>query len=235
MRKLFILMAGAAFIMLTVPAFAQQAGPALVHVNGEHTIKVAPDEAEIHVMVSSENKDMQEAKKANDAIISKAIAYLKQQKIEEKNIRSTRISLYPFKEYVKDKKPEQQYRAQQSITFKLQEVERVAGLLSGLTDLGVNNIQGVDFKSSRMDEIKSEARVKAVQNAKEKAESYAGALDQKIGKAYQITDESVDTGAPRPMAMARMAMDEAAYGEEEPVAPGEISVEAKVTVSFYLE
>src|SRR5690606_25499108 len=111
-------------------AFAQE--KSLVNVNGEHIIKVQPDEAEVNFMISTNHKNLQEAKRSNDAIVSKAISYLKKQQISEKDIRTTRVNINPYNEYVKDKKPSPLFSAQQSITFKLRDLDKLAGLLSGL-------------------------------------------------------------------------------------------------------
>lgn len=209
--------------------------PALVSVNGEHTIKVAPDEAEVSFMVSTKLKDPREAQRTNEAIVAKALAYLKEQGLPSNEVRTTRISLYPYTEYVNDKERRNLYMAQQSVTFKLTDLDKLAGILSGLVGQGVNNIQNVEFKVSNIKELRAEARVKAVQNARSKAESLAEALGQKIGKAYQITDNSSDNGGPQPYMYRGVALEAKTADASASIAPGEISVEAQVHARFYLD
>lgn len=204
----------------------------MVTVGGEHTIKVAPDEAEVNFMVSTMLKEAPETQKANDAIVAKALTYLAKQGIAKEDIRTTRLSLNPYTEYVSDKERRQLYRAQQAVTFRVEDLDKLAGILSGLVDLGVNNIENVEFKASNMKELQAKARAEAVLDAKAKARTLAEALGQKVGKAYQITDNTSDNGSPRPM-MYRMeakAADSAAT-----IAPGEIEVKAEVIVRFYLD
>ncbi|HYH55300.1 MAG TPA: SIMPL domain-containing protein [Anseongella sp.] len=210
---------------------AQQSspGPALVTVTGQHIIKAAPDEAEVNFMVSTKLKDPKEAQKANDAVMAKALAYLKKQYIAEKDIRTTRLSLHPYTEYVSDKERKELYMAQQSVSFRLENLDQLSGILSGLVDLGVNNIENVQFKVSNMEELSAQARAKAVLDARAKAENLAGALGQKVGKAYQIND--MPNNGPQPM-MYRM--EAKAADSAESIAPGEISIEAGVMVSFLL-
>ena len=233
MKTLLFTAATAAFAAFSTVSTAQQApAPALVTVGGEHTIKVAPDEAEVSFMVSTKLKEAPEVQKANDAIVAKVLAYLAKQGIEKSEIRTTRVSLNPYTEYVSDKERKQLYMAQQAVTFRLEELDKLSGILSGLVDLGVNNIENVEFKASNMKELQSEARAKAVMDAKAKAETLAEALGQKVGKAYQINDQTSDNDQPRPM-MYRMeakAADSAAS-----IAPGEISIKAQVIVQFYLQ
>jgi len=228
MKKIFAIL----LMIATIPvAFAQERS--LVNVTGEHKIMVEPDEAEVNFMISTNHKNLQDAKKTNDAIASKAISYLKRQNISEKDIRTTRVNVNPYDEYVKDQKSIPMFRAQQSINVKLKDLDKLASLLSGLVDLGVNNIQNVEFKSSKIEEIQNTARAQAMLNAKQKATILAQALGQSIGAAYSVNDNtSNNNGSPRPMAMYKAAM---ADSTQEPIATGEIEVIANVTVGFLLK
>lgn len=219
--------------MIATASFVSAQEKSLVNVNGEHIIMVKPDQAEVSFMVSTKHKNLQQAKKENDETISKAIKYLKKQKIEDKDIRTTRVSVNPYDEYVKDEKPNPMFSAQQAITFELKDLDKLATLISGLVDLGVNNIQNVQFKSSKMEDIQNEARVKAMLDAKQKATILAKALGQSIGAAYSINDNtSTNNGSPRPM-MYKAAM--AADSSQEAIATGEIEVIARVSVGFLLK
>src|SRR3546814_17181829 len=87
---------------IAVGAKAQQSSePALVTVNGAHTIKVAPDEAEVRFTVSSKLKEAPEAQKANDEIVAKVLASLSTQGIETSDIRPTRVRLHPYRSEVR--------------------------------------------------------------------------------------------------------------------------------------
>jgi uncharacterized protein YggE len=105
-----------------------------------------------------------------------------------------------------------------------------------LNDAGVNSIQGVEFKSSKMEEYERDARKKAMLNAKQKAEDYVSVLGQKIGKALLISDNSqVNYPQPRYKGVM-MAMAESADGSaRESLAIGEIEINATVNVSFILD
>src|SRR3546814_684341 len=176
---------------IAVGAKAQQSSePALVTVNGEHTIKVAPDEAEVRFTVSSKLKEAPEAQKANDAIVAKVLAYLSKQGIDKSDIRTTRVSLHPYTEYVKDKESKQLYMVQQAITFRVEDLDKLAGLLSGLVDLGVNNIDHVDFKASNMKEFQKKARAEAVLDAKEKAEILAARSEEHTSELQSLMRNS---------------------------------------------
>jgi len=105
----------------------------------------------------------------------------------------------------------------------------------GLNDAGVNTIQGVEFKSSKMEEYEKEARKKAMLNAKQKAADYVSVLGQKVGKALLITDNS-QVYIPQPMYKGGMMAMAADGGQtRETLAVGEIEVNTNVSVTFALE
>jgi uncharacterized protein YggE len=104
--------------------------------------------------------------------------------------------------------------------------------MMGLVDNGINNIDNVEFKSSKIEEYKSEARKLAMKDAKHKAEDYVSVLNQKIGKAMLIND-STQTYYPQPMFKADMMVAAAAeMAPKETISVGQIEVTATVSVTF---
>ena len=77
----------------------------------------------------------------------------------------------------------------------------------------------------------------AIQNAKAKAEDFVSVLNQKVGKAMKISDNSQAYNPPRPMyEMKAMAMADGGGGSpRETLATGEIELVVNVSVSFVLE
>lgn len=232
MKKIFITLT---FIALITSAFSQENQQSLVNVSGEHSIKVEPDGATVNIMISTENLDLQTAKNKNDKIVSKAISFLKKEQVEDKDMRTTHVNIQPYNEYVKDKKPTQMFRAQQSITFKVKNLANLPDLLSGLVELEVNNIQSVQFTSSKVKALQDEARTQAMLDAKRKAIILAEAINQKIGGAFAIHDNtSSGNNPPSPVYRSYKAADMLS-NEQAPIAEGEIEITASVQVSFLLK
>ncbi|MGB7841917.1 MAG: SIMPL domain-containing protein, partial [Salinimicrobium sp.] len=94
-----------------------------------------------------------------------------------------------------------------------------------------NRIDGIQFQSSKRETLESQARKKAILDAKQKAEEYAQALGQEIGKAHAINE--LNSGEFPPMYRA-MEMKAADTAEAQTMAPGEIEVTVKVNVGFFL-
>lgn len=202
-----------------------------IAVSGEGKIKVTPDQAVITVGTENTGNDAADVKTKNDVTIDAVVKYIKKMKIAATDYQTQRVSLYKSYDYQKKKNT---YTASQNIIITLKDLSKYDELIMGLVDSGVNVIHGVDFKSSKVTEYESQARIKAVQNAKAKAADYASALNQKVGKALLVSDNSM-TNYPRPI-YAAMKMDaESAAPARETLAIGEIEVIANVTISFAIE
>lgn len=107
--------------------------------------------------------------------------------------------------------------------------------MMGITDTGITNINGVEFKSSKIEQYQTEARKKAMLDAKQKALDYTSVLNQKVGKAILISDNS-QTYYPQPMYRAGLMKADSAGAEvKETLAIGEIEVTANVQVAFVLD
>jgi len=200
-----------------------------ISVAGEGKITVTPDRADVTIGVENVGADATEVKKKNDAVIDAVIKYLKSIKLPTEDYQTQRVNLY--KNYDSDKK-KYSFTASQTIVIHLKDLSKYDTMMMGLVDAGVNNIQGVQFKTSKIAQYESEARIKAVADAKLKANDYAGALNQKVGKAIVVTDNSQTYYPPMMRAMKFEASDSAM--PKETLAIGEITVTANVNISFEL-
>lgn len=218
-------------MMIAGAANAQQTPIPQVTVQGEGIIKVKPDMATITIGVNNEGNDAKEVKKENDKATDAVIKYLKKAGIDAKDYQTERV--YLNRNYDYDKK-KYYYKASQTISVKLKDLSKYDDLITGLTEAGVNNIQGVNFESSEQKKYEVQARIEAMLDAKKKAEDYASAIGQSIGAAMMINESGSSYTPPVRMAMA-MSAEMDTMGSRETLAVGEIEVRAKVTVGFALK
>jgi uncharacterized protein YggE len=99
---------------------------------------------------------------------------------------------------------------------------------------GVNNIYGVTYQTSKLKQLKEEARTLAVLDAKDKAVKLAAPLGAEIARPYSIQENAGYEG-PRPMMQMAMMKSEAADSAAPTIAFGEIKVTSSVSVSFELK
>ena len=205
-----------------------------ISVSGEGKIKVTPDEAIITVAVENTGKEAAEVKKKNDEIVDKVLKLIKQRGIPTADYQTQRVNLYKNYDFNTKK---YNYVANQTISIHLKDLTKYDKLMMDLVDSGINSIQGVEFKSSKIKEFERDARKKAMVDAKQKAEDYVSVLvGQKVGKALVISDNSY-TNYPRPVYASMKSVDVAyeQMPEKETLAIGEIEIISNVSVSFVLE
>jgi hypothetical protein len=181
--------------------------------------------------VETKGTNATDVKKQNDATIEKVLQFITKFKVPKSDVQTQSISLNPQYDYEKKKR---NYNATQTIEILLKNITQYDGFMEGLVDAGINKINGIEFKTSKLIEYQSEARKLAMKEAKSKAEDYVSVLGQKVGKAISITDNTQNY-YPQPMyAIKTMAMDQEVTPRET-LAIGEINITATVNVSFLLE
>ena len=137
-----------------------------ISVTGEGKVKVTPDQAVVTVGFQNSGKDAKEVKTLNDEVVDKVIKFLKKSGIPSTDYKTNNVSLNKSYDYEKKKYT---FMANQTLSITLKDLSKYDEIMMGLNDAGVNTIQGVEFKSSKMEEIEREARKKTMNNDKQKA------------------------------------------------------------------
>lgn len=203
----------------------------MINVSGEGKVKVIPDQASISISIETKGTKADDVKKENDKKMDAILKFIKKSAIAKEDFQTQRVSLNPNYDYEKKK---YNYVATQTVVILLKDLSKYDALMEGLIDAGVNRVDNVVFKSSNMVQLQSDARKLAMKDAKAKAEDYVSVLNQKVGKAITISDNS-QVYYPQPVmyAMKTMAISDSA--PRETLAAGEIEITANVSVSFILE
>jgi len=223
MRKTIIIIA-----LITTGIITAQTQPKpSVEVVGEATVYVVPDQVTVSVRVENTGANAKEVKLKNDRIVGEVLQFVKGMGITEKYIKTQYIRLSKNYEYTSKTF---NFVANQSISIKLVDLKDYEPLMNGLLVTGINRIDGISFSSSQIETLRSEARKKAVENAKLKAREYASVLGQSIGKAIYIS-EFQKTISPNSMLRNTITMD---AETQQTLAPGEMQVSVRVNVSFVL-
>jgi len=232
MKKTFIILFTALATMSQAQEFVKPMP--LISVNGEGKVKVTPDQAFISVSVETKGSNATDVKKQNDIAVEKVIQFIKKSKLPKEDVQTKRVSLNPQYDYDKKK---YNYVATQTIEILMKDLNLYDGVMEGLVDSGINRINTVEFRSSKLEIHQAEARKLAMKDAKAKAEDYVSVLGQKAGKAFTINDNT-QVDYPRPMMYEmKSAMADGAgnAAPRETLAIGEINITANVSVSFNLE
>jgi uncharacterized protein YggE len=210
---------------IIVAPFAQ-AADRLVTVSGEATVNVAPDTAVIRVGVTSTAKSAREASDANSKQMTAVLAAIKDAGIAARDIQTSRLSLQP--QYDPNRSGTARllgFQATNQITVNVRDIDKLAGIIDQAIAAGANEMSGLEFVVSQQSKLLDQARDEAIADARRKADLYAKAAGARLGPVTSISEEG---SAPPPRLMQAMRAGAA------PVAPGEQTLRAVVTVSYEL-
>lgn len=203
----------------------------MLSVSGEGIVHVEPDIAEIDGGVTSEAKSAGEASSANAKAMSAVLAALRGKGINEKDMRTTRLSLSPVWPAVKTGAPQiSHYRASTRVHVKIRDMAQAPVILDTLVESGANEIGGLTFSVSEPARHLDQARIAAMADARRKAEIYAKAAGVTLGAPLIIAEEG--TNLPQPV-MMRAAMREGAPSG--PIVPGEQTLRVNVSVTWEIK
>jgi uncharacterized protein YggE len=202
-----------------------------VKVFGSAVVRVVPDIASIVVAVSRlEQKPEAAFSKTRDGAQGVA-AYL--HKAGVKDFGSSRVTLSQEFRYTNGVNKFAGYQAKIEFNVLLQEMDRVDAVLSGLIDAGANTLTSVTFQTTRLKELRADARRRAVMAAREKAELYCAAAGVDVGSVLAIEDvnpESLSGRSEGHTYREPAAVDDA--GEPGAIDPGAITIGAAVNVLY---
>lgn len=228
MKKVILIFA---LIFLANSYAQEQKQVPMINVSGEGKVKVAPDQASISISIETKGIKAVDVKQENDKKMDAILKFVKKLNIAPEDFQTQRISLNPNYDYEKKK---YSYIATQTLQILLKDLSKYDALMEGLVNEGINRIDNVEFKSSKIFQLQSDARKLAMKDAKSKAEDFVSVLNQKVGKAILISDNSqIYISQPRMYAMK--ATFDAESAPRETLAIGEIEITANVSVSFVLD
>jgi uncharacterized protein len=212
--------------------------PRLISVTGEAKMDVVPDIVEVSLTVEVSDKNLNVAQKKNDDITAQVLKLTKALNIEDKNVQTNYVNVQPVYEYPNCanqpcKSILTRFETRKGIQVKLTDIAKLQELLEKSIEAGVTRVDGINFTSSKLEQIKNEVQISAAKNARKKAEDIAGALGVKVDKPYRISVGYSSPIAPRAnMMMAKVAMAEAA---DSTIAPGEVTITANVNADFEID
>ena len=171
--------------------------------SGEGKVVAIPDVAKFTFSVITEGgKDIASIQQENAQKNNNSISLLKDNGVEDKDIKTAGYSLQPRYQYfscpvgknssTKPCPPPEivGYSINQTTSVKIRDFEKAGEILSGVVQGGVNSVSELFFTIDDRTEIENQARQEAIANAISKAESIAQAGNFNLGKILSINENS---------------------------------------------
>lgn len=222
----------------------------VITVNATAQVKVEPDKASFNVNVVTQGATAEEASSANAEPVEAVVAALKEAGVSDADIQTVYTDLYP--QYGMAEEPQVDgaydgayiayggndivgYEMRTSIQVSGVDIDMVAELMGACISAGATGVDGPQYYVSSYDEAYAEALTQAIAASREKAQVMASAAGVTLGRVVNITEgysysgmryaaaeTAMDAGAGTNDAMAKVA----------DIVPGQVTVEAQVTVSY---
>ena len=226
----------AGLVMSTAPtAHAEDASLRQIVVPGTGEVSLPPDMATLVVGVQAEADMAADALDQASASTLAILARLDVEGVDPADIRSGAVRLQP--RYSNSVLSSGQqiigYRAVNSVTVEVLDLDRLGGLLAALVGDGANRLDRVSFGLQDPSAATDDARRLAVAEAMRRADLYAMAAGVAVGDVMTITEQGGGTYRAlnaEPVVMAEMAASAPSF--DVPIAPGEIDLSASITMVF---
>ena len=206
----------------------------VISVSSREEVQVTPDMAEIVYSVYTQEADAKACQEANGKQLDQVIEMLKGMGFEESSIQTSNYSMNPIYDWDAGQTITG-YEMETMVTLSDVPIDQAGEVISNSVSAGVNNIRSVSYLSGTYDEAYQEALKMAIEAASVKAQAMAEAGGCTLGKIVGITEyggnqQAKYTGYSNSVARAEGAavMDAGAMN----IMPGEISIEADITVEF---
>jgi uncharacterized protein YggE len=200
-----------------------------VTVVGSGEVQGTPDTLTANVSIEATAPDVTAAMNQTSDRQQAVINALTGSGVQSADIRTTNVSLQP--QYSGGDNPSiTGYRASNSIEVKIRQLNNASQALALIVSTGgdLTRINSVDYSIDDDSQLVKDARTRAFDDAKDRAEQYAQLAGLTLGKVVSISEASGATPVPPPPPMPRAAM------EAVPLQPGQQSVGFSVTVIWEL-
>lgn len=214
-----------------------------ITVDGSGTSAMVPDLARVYYSITEQGATVAEAQDKATERNNAAIDALKEQGIEEKDIRTTSYNVSPRYEYPQPcyagvcppavSSPRIiGYEVSQTLEVKVRDTAKAGSVLETLGSLGVQNISGPNFGFEEDDAARTAARAEAIAEAKAKAKQLAKDLGVRLGRVVSFNEGGIYPTDYYGYGKGGVAMDMAESRPVPQLPTGETETTVSVTITY---
>lgn len=159
-----------------------------ITISGEGKVTAIPDIATLSLGMENTSLDIQDAQKKNSGAMNSLINQLTALGISQDDIQTTNYSIYPQYDWTSGKQILRGYTISQNVSVKIRKTNLIDQVLKIVGDLKLNQVGGLTFDIDQPEIYRQQAREKALQNAKDKADVLAKIMGVKLGKVISFNE-----------------------------------------------
>lgn len=233
-----------------------------VSFSGRGKVIAKPDIATLEFSIITEAATSKQAQDDNSKKSKAVTDFLKKQGVNDKDVKTTYYNIYPKYSYPRPRPLYQSppssvgetqvmplppipiddttpkiigYQVTQGLQVKIRDFDKLSSVIDGLVVAGVNNVNNLGFSIDDPEKLKSEARAKAIADAKKKADELKGQIGIKLGKIVNFSEGF--NGYPGPIMYEAQALGGKGGGGigGPTLPPGETEITADVTLTYQIK
>lgn len=201
-------------------------------------VSAEPDTAYIHLGAEAADESADEAQNEVNERINAIREVLESYGIEDDNVQTIRLNVYPDQQQEQDPENEgageEQHRAEHILEIEFAEIDHLGELIDDVSESGANRIEQTRFDLEDSEEAEHEALQQAIGQTGAKADAMAESAGMERGEVLQISDQQMQVDFPG----QQFDADDAAAGQEDSAAEvetGEVQITQHVTVVYELQ
>jgi uncharacterized protein len=207
-------------------------GVRTIEVTGHGEVQAAPDLATLEIAIETHAATADHAAGLNGALAEKVRDALMSKLGDKGRMWTGGYSLSPDYTEPREGKPAVTgYTAENSITVQTSELGLVGPLIDAAIGAGANRISSLNYSLRADSKARTDAISKAARDAQAQASALAQALGVKLGPVTKASTESEVRIVP----MARLAASAMMANVQTPIAAGQVTVPATVSLTYGIE
>ena len=204
-------------------------------INATGEVTRVPDLATVSAGVISRGATATAALQEAADRMQRVLAALKRAGVEDRDIQTSNVNLNPEYRYLENQAPQLVgYTASNSVSVRFRDIRKSGRILDALVAEGANQINGPSLSVEHPEPALDEARLKAIANARARADLYARALGMRVVRIVSINESGgyyIPPAPPPPPPMVMMRAESA----RTPIEPGEQKLQVSVSMIFELQ
>src|SRR3990167_9302094 len=205
----------------------------------EGRVVAKPDIAKISLSIVTDALTSKIAQDENSKKSKAVTDYLKKQNVDDKDVKTTGYNIYPQYRYPNPptggggQPTITGYQVNQSMEIKVRDLDKVSNILDGVVSAGANQVNGLSFEIDNPDALKSEARAKAIADAKKKANELKSQVGISLGKIVNFSENT--GGYPMPVHFDAKVGGMGGGGGGPSVPTGENEITVSVSITYQIK
>lgn len=211
----------------------------LVYVNGFASVRVPPDMASVVIGIEVEQPTLAEAQAEATEQATAIMTAIRDAGVPEEDIRTANFNVRIVRERDRDEERGERgeirgFQVSNAVEVTVRALDSLGQLLDDVVAAGANEVRQITFSIADPAAAAMQARTRAVEDARSKADTLAAAAEMTVSRVVSISELFSPMPAPMPMESAIADAAGGEFRERVPISIGTEEVAVEIAVIYEL-